>query len=55
MKSTNSFLTAVALACGLFALNAAPAEARELAVKAGEKIAFMGIRLPRTEPGRTAL
>jgi lysophospholipase L1-like esterase len=42
MKSKNRLLATFALALGLFALNTASAEDRELAVKAGEKIAFMG-------------
>lgn len=41
MHSKNVFVTTV-LICWFFALNAASAQDRTLAVKAGEKIAFMG-------------
>jgi lysophospholipase L1-like esterase len=42
MKQRNKFLTTFALALSLLALNPASAENRKLAVKSGEKIAFMG-------------
>ena len=42
MKSKNKFLTAIALALGLVTLHTAAAADQELAVKSGEKIAFMG-------------
>jgi lysophospholipase L1-like esterase len=42
MKSRNPFLTTIALALSLLLINPASAEDSKLAVKAGEKIAFMG-------------
>jgi lysophospholipase L1-like esterase len=42
MKSRNPFLTTFALALSLLVINPASADDSKLAVKAGEKIAFMG-------------
>lgn len=42
MKQINKFLTTLTLALSLLVINPAAAETRKLAVKSGEKIAFLG-------------
>lgn len=53
MKINNKILAAFALALSLFTLNTASAEDREIAVKAGEKIAFMGDSITAGGAGKT--
>ncbi|MCE9520395.1 MAG: hypothetical protein K8R87_12690 [Verrucomicrobia bacterium] len=52
MKSTNKFLTAFTLACGLLVLHAASAAGGPLLVKDGQKIAFLGDSITQAGAGK---